>query len=99
MLRNLDLDLEGVSTSWVAPEVEVGVPRRRSDRDQRLRDICHRQAELPRAITVDLDIDGWVVERLRILEVAQERQLRKLRPHLLCKRSADRQIGGLHGDF
>src|SRR5262249_42265066 len=69
-LRNLDLNLKSISARWIAPEVEVRVSARRSGGRERPADIRGRHAELAGTVAVDLNLQRWVIERLRVLEIA-----------------------------
>ena len=55
-LRDLDLNLEAVAASRIAPEVQIGVPARGRGGDEGARDIGSRDTELARAVTVDLNL-------------------------------------------
>ena len=98
-MRNLDLNLETVSAPWVAPEIQVGVAAGRSGRHQRFANIGHRDAELPCAIAVHLDLDGRIIQRLGVLQIAQRCHLRQLDAELPGERPGIREARSLHGDL
>ena len=98
-LRNLDLNLEAVAASRIPPEVQIGVAARRCCGRQRPANVGSRDAELTGAIAIDLNLQGRIVERLRVLQVSQRGNLDELRPDFLGKGPRRRECGPLHRDF
>src|SRR5207244_622383 len=87
-LRYLHLDLKRVAAPWVAPEIRIGEAAGCRGRNKRAGHIGGRDPKLPGAIAIDLDIERGVIDRLRILQVPQVRNLRELFFHFGRERSA-----------
>ena len=98
-MRDLNLNLEPVAAPGISPEIQIGVPARRGRRDERPRHIRRRDAKLSRAIAVDLDLERRIIERLRILQVAQRIDLEQLGSNLLRERTTRGELRTLYGDF
>ncbi len=99
VLRDFDLNLEGIAASGVSPEVGVRETARRGAGHQRLGHIGHRQSKLSGPIAIDGDPHRWVIQRLGILEIAQGRNLLQLATQFFGKAAIVWQAGTLHRDF
>src|SRR5207244_11548322 len=98
-LRELHLNLETVPAAGIPPEVQLGVSAGRGGGHERLADIGWRHAKLSGAAAVNLDLERWVIERLRVLQVAERIDLDELRADLFSKRARGGKLRPLHGDF
>ena len=70
-MRDLDLNLKPVPAAGVPPEIEVRVAAGRGRRCERPANIGGGHPELAGSVTVDLDLQRRIVERLGILQIAQ----------------------------
>ena len=100
-LRDLDLDLKRDTGARIGPEVRCDEPARRGRRGKRLTDLVHSDPELASELTIDVDVDGGVVERLLDLQIAERRNLRELVLDFARERTRRREVGtddrDLHG--
>ena len=73
VLWNLHLDLVGDTTVWVGPVVGHDKAAGRGGRDERAREVFHRQPAAARAgqLAIQLHGDRGVIERLAELQVAE----------------------------
>ena len=81
-LRHLDLHLERDTRARVRPVVRRYEPARRRRGRKRSADLIDRDAELSGHLPVDVHLDGRIVERLAVLQVAERRDLREFGAHL-----------------
>src|SRR5206468_8407741 len=98
-LRNLDLNLKPVAAARVPPEIEVRITAGRCRGRERPADIGGGDTELPGPVAVDLDLKRRIVERLRILQVAQRVDLHELRPDSLGEGARRRERRTLYRDL
>ena len=98
-LRHLHLHLEGDAGPGIRPVVRRDKPAGRRRGGERPSDLIDRDAELSRHLTVDVDLNGRIVERLAELQVAQRSDLREFVPNLRRERPTRGEVRAHHGDF
>ena len=93
-LRHLDLHLERDAGARIGPVVRRDEPARRGRRGKRAPDLIDGDAELTRHLTVHVDLNRRIVERLAVLQIAKRGNPRELVPDLGRERPAGRRNPG-----
>ena len=91
-LRHLDLHLERDAGARIGPVVRRDEPAGRGRRGERPPDLIDGDAQLAGHLTVHVDLNRRIVERLAVLQIAQRRNPRELVPDLRRERPAGGEI-------
>jgi len=98
-LWNLDLYLKRDAGPRVGPVVRRDEPAGRRRGGEGSPDLIDGDAELARHLTVHIDLDRRIVERLAVLQITKRGDVRELLPNLHGKRPAGREIRPRHSDL
>ena len=98
-LWHLDLHLERDPCPRIGPVVRRDEPAGGRRGSKRSADLIDRDAELARHLTVHVDLDRRIVERLAVLQIAKRRNSRELVADLRGERSAGRELRSRHDDL
>ena len=79
VLRQLNLDLKGITGDGIAPVIRLDETGRGCGGHDGTGNVRHAQAELSGAFAIDGDVECGIVQFLGALKIAQERQLGHLR--------------------